>query len=55
MTWNKREDGKGNPDAELSYHWNQMDVDSWRYKTAGLSTVKDILEFREKYKNLIKN
>lgn len=50
-------DGKANPDAELSYHWNQLDVgvDCWQYKPVRLLAIDAVLQFREKCKNLTKN
>lgn len=42
-------DGKGNPDANLPFHWNQLDVgvDVWDYKPVNLTALEVALELRE--------
>lgn len=46
-------DGKGNPDQNLPYHWNQIDVgvDKWDYKPILLEDLQTILKTQETYKN----
>lgn len=42
-------DGKGNSDANLPFHWNQLDVgvDVWDYKPVNLTALEVALELRE--------
>ena len=44
-------DGNGNPDANLPFHWNQLDVgvDCWDYKPAELTAIQIALELRENF------
>lgn len=45
-------DGKENPDAELVYYWNQIDVgvDVWNYEPVQLAALEVALELEENYK-----